>query len=164
MNEDPLGRLVAFFAFAVLIVFGVSIIFSLIDHSIDTKISNETVSFTNTCASNGCIYPEDIYNFIGYVTRLGNYTVIIEHESSNYFTDGNGGANKEYISHFTDEIMTSIFHTDGTQYTYEMKADDYINVTVKKNSSILTGLLDLIRGTTQSSHIIADYGAPVGQN
>lgn len=160
--DDSLSRVVSglFFAGFVMVIVAVFLLFASFD--LDSTIKADTIKFHNSCASTGSIDPAKYYTYANNISKMGNYQIIITHDSENYYAEGNS-YKKDHLSYGTDEILSYMYPDSGENNTWKMKNGDMLTIKVVKKNSDLTALWNAIMhgGAPQ---VIAEASGYVGQD
>ena len=158
---ENVGRGLSLMGFLAIFIAAAATIMLFASNICDNSVRDKNVKFVNSSASNGKINHNDYYSFARDVAGLGNYAIKIEHKSLIYYPDGDGGYREDYMCYYNDEILTYMYPDSGEDQNYEMKAGDFITVTITKKGSVFTQIWDSITGSAPT--VISNYGLMVGQ-
>lgn len=164
MNNDSVGKIIAFILMTITTMLAVLIILTRADSVVDSYITNVATSFVDTCRTTGKIEPDEYEIFCGNIYDAGDYSIEICHKQKMAYFDGSE-ARVDYKEVYTDDITSYMYDETEAPRAYQMNAGDVIKITVRKESGGLTnGILQFFMTSDGTVNILVNYSGTVGSN
>lgn len=160
--EEYFSRVVSGFMFSIIFLSVVATYLLFASYNLDTHIDSETVKFINKCASTGQVDPALYYAYASDISKVGNYTIRITHESINQYSSSTDNYVTATVSYTQDEILDYMYG-ESENKAYSLKAGDLLTIKVIKNSSDLTTLFEALTMQTPST-VISEHSVYVGES